>query len=154
MNRKMLRSVVPRKLLMEAAHNKDELKYNELFDNAIKIRESLAREQHFIRGITGMNPKSSKKTSWDPVNRNLRITTQGVSSKNNSTLNPGLQVSVLNNNRASSPGLPNCSTPDLSKQKRITNQFTFIGIDSDRCLAANKQNSSKLNMRKLTEISN
>ena len=138
---------------MEAAHNKDELKYNELFDNAVKIQESLAREQHFIRRITGVKRKASKKSSWEPSHRNLNIITKTNNFKNNGSFNPGLQVSVLNN-KVSSPGLPVCSTPDLSRQKRLASHFTFITVgNGDKGLDLSKINSSKIDMRKLTDIS-
>eukprot|EP00345_Euplotes_harpa_P008813 CAMPEP_0168351714 /NCGR_PEP_ID=MMETSP0213-20121227/22066_1 /TAXON_ID=151035 /ORGANISM="Euplotes harpa, Strain FSP1.4" /LENGTH=202 /DNA_ID=CAMNT_0008362679 /DNA_START=221 /DNA_END=829 /DNA_ORIENTATION=+ len=93
--RKMMKSVIPKKLLLEAAHNKDELKYNELIDNAAKIKKSLIKEKDFIKGLSAMNSKFLKSSAPDRNRRNLDVK-PSYPAKNNS-FNQSLQVSVLNN---------------------------------------------------------
>ena len=54
---------MPKKAYNDALHSQWEQKYNELFDNAEKIKESLTREKNFVKGLTnifsGMNNQLS-----------------------------------------------------------------------------------------------
>ena len=73
------------------------------------------------------NSKPTKRSSWEPGQKNLDFVTRNMNPNLNQTINQNLQVSVLwNNKRPFSSDVQNCFTPDFSNQKRNLSKLTFI----------------------------
>lgn len=58
--RGVLRSMMPTRLKLEEVYNKEELKYNELFDNADQIEKKLKLEKDFVKTLYAQSKKTSK----------------------------------------------------------------------------------------------
>lgn len=51
---------MPKKIYNDALHSQCELKYNELFDNAEKMKQSLTKEKNFVKGLTNLSNSNNQ----------------------------------------------------------------------------------------------